>query len=352
MHAYTPKISNSAINCPPHTPSGTVDESGYPPPATESLSRVSEVPVQSPTSLPGEMTPQSNQYDGLARCPEVVEHLPSRPVHDGPLHMMASAYPNLSRNQLQEILELCDRIFPGDLIDLEDQINHLQAEGLWGLSEVLVSPTSSFRQQIAEVFQYLKVVGKPNTENYMRIRFAKVQVNSLLNAVREEEKMAALNLPRKKFESHVLDCVEAAIRYTGDQSLPPPKQSLVRDAIFRYQRVGAKWWASSQIGLGMILLVDHACGQDMYVSIYTRSSSIPWLTSDRENNRFTQRQMEALVSYVYATRPDAVALCNGLQGAVMDFLLSNQLPPHPNAAEIRAMISDSKAACLWQQKSN
>jgi hypothetical protein len=55
-------------------------------------------------------------------------------------------------------------------------------------------------------------MGNLNAENYMRIRLAKVQVNMLYETICNGEKNRRLNLGPRKFTTHVLNYIEAAIR--------------------------------------------------------------------------------------------------------------------------------------------
>lgn len=48
--------------------------------------------------------------------------------------------------------------------------------------------------------------------------------------------------------------------------------------------------------------------------------------------------MEALATYLLATRPDAVALCQGTDQAVLHFLKANQLPQRPTSTDIVSQI--------------
>ncbi|KAJ6093715.1 hypothetical protein N7499_003046 [Penicillium canescens] len=208
-------------------------------------------------------------------------------------------FPDLSTNKLREAMELGDQ----DLAHLESQVNHWQAERLW--SFVGVSPGSSARQRIAGICRYIKDMGNPSAENYMRIRLAKVQVNMLYETICKEEKNRRLGLGPRKFTTHVLNCIEAAISNPGDRRLPVPRKSLVRDAIFRYKQVGKKWSVSQCL----------------------------------KNGQFTQMQMKALMFHVSATRPDIISLCSKLEHAVSYFLAHNQLPAHPTLDDdVRKMI--------------
>ncbi|KAJ6037851.1 hypothetical protein N7460_007622, partial [Penicillium canescens] len=129
-------------------------------------------------------------------------------------------FPDLSTNKLRQAMELGDQ----DLAHLESQVNHWQAERLW--SFVGVSPGSSARQRIAGICRYIKDMGNPSAENYMRIRLAKVQVNMLYETICKEEKNRRLGLGPRKFTTHVLNCIEAAISNPGDRRLPVPRKSL------------------------------------------------------------------------------------------------------------------------------
>ncbi|KAJ6038874.1 hypothetical protein N7499_002857 [Penicillium canescens] len=229
---------------------------------------------------------------------------------------MILLFPDLSTNKLRQAMELGDRLFPQDLAHLESQVNHWQAEQLW--SFVGVSPGSSARQRIAGICRYIKDMGNPTAENYMRIRLAKVQVNMLYETIYKEEKNRRLGLRPRKFTSHVLNCIEAAISNPGDRRLPVPRKSLVRDAIFRYKQVGKKWSVSQ--GLSMTLLVGQDCGRTI------------------ESGQFTEMQMKALMFHVSATRPDIISLCSKLEHAVSYFLAHNQLPAHPTLDDVRKMI--------------
>lgn len=51
--------------------------------------------------------------------------------------------------------------------------------------------------------------------------------------------------------------------------------------------------------------------------------------------------MEALATYLLATRPDAVALCQGTDQAVMHFLKTNQLPQRPTSSDVVLMAMQS-----------
>lgn len=62
----------------------------------------------------------------------------------------------------------------------------------------------------------------------------------LYKTICKEEENRRLNIGPKKFTTHVLNCIERAIRNDGDRRLPVPRNSLVRDAIFRYKQVGRK----------------------------------------------------------------------------------------------------------------
>lgn len=152
----------------------------------------------------------------------------------------------------------------------------------------------------------------------MRIRLAKVQVNMLYETICKEEQDRRLNLGQRKFTTHVLNCIEAAISNAGGRRLPAPRKSRVRDSIFRYKRVAKKWLVSQ--GLSMTLLVDQDCGRII------------------EHCQFTDMQMEALMFHVSATRPDIISLCGKLEPAVRYFLVHDQLPARPTLDDVRKMI--------------
>ncbi|EPS29051.1 hypothetical protein PDE_03998 [Penicillium oxalicum 114-2] len=231
---------------------------------------------------------------------------------------MTILFPDLSPTKLRQVVELGDRLFPRDLAHLESQVNHWQAERLWSFVDFGFSPGSSTKQMIAGICRHIKEKGNPNAENYMRIRLAKVQVNMLYEAICKEEKNRRLNLGPKKFTTHVLNCIERAIRNDGDRRLPVPRKSLVRDAIFRYKQVGKKWSVSQ--GLGMTLLVGQDSGRII------------------ESGQFNEMQMEALVFHVSTTRPDIIGLCSKLEYAAKYFLTHNQLPTSLTVAGVRKLI--------------
>ncbi|KAJ5861987.1 hypothetical protein N7455_006055 [Penicillium solitum] len=161
---------------------------------------------------------------------------------------MILLFPDLSPNKLQRAMELGDRLFP-------------RTWPTWKVNFVGfgVSPGSSARHRIAGICQRIKEKGNLNAENYMRIRLAKVQVSMLYETICNEEKNRRLNLGPRKFTTHVLNCIEAAIINPGDRRLPVPRKSHIRDAIFRYKQVGKKWSVSQN--LSMTLLVGQDCGR-------------------------------------------------------------------------------------------
>ncbi|KAJ5692389.1 hypothetical protein N7462_001812 [Penicillium macrosclerotiorum] len=213
----------------------------------------------------------------------------ARPDH---VENMIQLYPDLSINKLNQAMELGDRLFPPSLNQLEARVKHLQAEGLWNLSELGILASLPARQKIVEIFKYVKTSGLPNAGNYMRIRLAKVQ-----------------------FTTHVLNCIEASIRNPRDRQHPAPRKSLVRDAIFRYQQ-----------------------GHSHLLSYNTNWLMLICLKLGRETAKFTETQMRALVSYVSATRPYIISFGSKLKTAVKHFLTYHQLPARPTVDEIRSMI--------------
>jgi len=263
--------------------------------------------------------PRKSQCASPSHSLKALEHAPAPGVVpvDHAQNMILS-FPDLSTNKLRQAMELGDRIFPPDLARLETQVNHWQAEQLWSVVDFGVSPGSSARQRIAGMCRHIKATGNPNAQNYMRIRLAKVQVNMLYETICKEEQDRRLNLGPRKFTTHVLNCIEAAIRNAGDRHLPAPRKSLVRDAIFRYKQVGKKWSLSQS--LSMTLLVDQDCGRII------------------ENGHFTEMQMKALMFHVAATRPDIISLCSKLEHAIKYFLRYDQLSARPTLVEVREMI--------------
>ncbi|KAJ6034126.1 hypothetical protein N7460_009943, partial [Penicillium canescens] len=95
---------------------------------------------------------------------------------------MILLFPDLSTNKLRQAMELGDRLFPQDLAHLESQVNHWQAERLW--------------------------------------------INMLYETIYKEEKNRRLGLGPRKFTTHVLNCIEAAISNPGDRRLPVLRKSL------------------------------------------------------------------------------------------------------------------------------
>lgn len=239
----------------------------------------------------------------------------ARPDH---VQNMIQLYPDLSIIKLNQAMELGDRLFPPSLSHLEAHVTHLQAEGLWNPSGLGILASLPARQKIAEIFKYIKASGLPNAGNYIRIRLAKVQVSILYDTIYHEETNKQLNFGTRKFTTHVLNCIEASIRSTGNRQHPAPRKSLVRDAIFRYKQVGKKWRILSNIGI--MLFINLADGREI------------------ETAKFTETQMKALVSHVSATRPDIISFGSKLETAVEHFLTYNHLPARPTADEVQGMI--------------
>jgi hypothetical protein len=206
---------------------------------------------------------EENQYASPSHSSEALQHAPAPEVVpiDHAQNMILS-FPDLSTNKLRLAMELGDRLFPQDLAHLETQVNHWQAEKLWSFVDFGVSPGSPARQRIAGICRHIKDVGNPNAENFIKIRLAKVQVNMLYEAICKEEQNRRLDLGPRKFTTHVLNCIEAAIGNASNRRLPAPRKSRVRDSIFRYKQVGKKWSLSQ--GLSMTLLVSQDCGRIMY----------------------------------------------------------------------------------------
>jgi hypothetical protein len=278
---------------------------------------------------------EQNQCGSPSLSPEALQHsqVPQILSIDR-AQSMTLVFPDLSSTKLRQVVELGDRLFPQDLTHLETQVNHWQAEGLWSFVDFGFLPGSSTKQMIAGICRHIKVMGNPNAENYMRIRLAKVQVNMLYETICKEEENRRLNIGPKKFTTHVLNCIERAIRNDGDRRLPVPRNSLVRDAIFRYKQVGRKWSVSQ--GRSMTLLVGQDCGRIMYA--LPSSSKFSWLIPHRENGQFNEMQVEALMFHVSTTRPDIISLCSKLEFAANYFLTHNQLPSSLTVADVRKMI--------------
>lgn len=247
-----------------HNTSENVDGIGMGPPLAESAVFISQTAEQSLSPHMVDNPTEENQYANPSLSLEALQHVQAPGVI--PMHHaqnMILLFPDLSPNKLQRAMELGDRLFPQDLAHLESQVNHWQTERLWSFVGFGVSPGSSARHRIAGICQRIKEKGNPNAENYMRIRLAKVQVSMLYETICNEEKNRRLNLGPRKFTTHVLNCIEAAITNPGDRRLPVPRKSHVRDAIFRYKQVGKKWSVSQN--LSMTLLVGQDCGRIMYV---------------------------------------------------------------------------------------
>ncbi|CAG8015318.1 unnamed protein product, partial [Penicillium nalgiovense] len=322
-HLY-PTLSTTHYTLPPaglggstlHNTPANVDDIGMGQPLAEPAVFISQTAEQSLSSHIFDNQTEENLYASPSLSLEALQYVEAPGVMPiGHAQNMILLFPDLSPNKLQQAMELGDRLFPQDLAHLESQVNHWQTERLWSFVDFGVSPGSSARQRIAGICQRIKEMGNPNEENYMRIRLAKVQVNMLYETICNEEKNRRLNLRPRKFTTHVLNCIEAAIRNTGDQRLPVPRKSHVRDAIFRYKQVGKKWTVSQS--LSMTLLVSQDCGRII------------------ENGQFTAMQVNALMFYVSVTRPDIISLCSNLEHAVSYFLTHNQLPARPTPDEVR-----------------
>ncbi|KAJ5475664.1 hypothetical protein N7539_007951 [Penicillium diatomitis] len=314
---YTPRPATDLEGSTLYNTSENMNGIGMGPPLAEPAVLISQAADQSLSPHMVDDPAEENQFYSHSLSLEALQHVQApevMPVDHA--QNMIRLFPDLSTNQLRQAMELGDRLFPQELIHLETQVNHWQAEQLW--SFVGFSPGSSARQRIAGICRHIKDMGNPNAENYLRIRLAKVQVNMLYETICKEEKNRRLNLGPRKFTTHVLNCIEAAIRNPGDRRLPVPRKSLVRDAIFRYKKVGKKWSVSQ--GLSMTLLVDQDCGRTI------------------EDGQFTEMQVKALMFYVSVTRPDIISLCSNLEHAVSYFLTHNRLPARPTPDDVRRMI--------------
>lgn len=102
--------------------------------------------------------------------PSLEAFQPSQAPEAGPYHVenMVQLYPDLSITKLNQAMELGDRLFPSSLSHLEAYVKHLQAEGLWNLSELGILANLPARQKIAEIFKYIKASGLPNAGNYIK----------------------------------------------------------------------------------------------------------------------------------------------------------------------------------------
>lgn len=260
---YTPRPATGLEGSTLHNTPENMNGVGMGPPLAEPAVLIPQAAEQSLSPHMVDDPAEGNQFASHSLPLEALQHaqVPEVMPLDHAQNMIL-LFPDLSTNKLRQAMELGDHLFPQDLAHLESQVNHWQAEGLWSFVDFGVSPGSSARQRIAGICKHIKEMGNPNAENYMRIRLAKVQVNMLYETIYNEEKNRRLNLGPRKFTTHVLNCVEAAISNTGNRRLPAPRKSLVRDAIFRYKQVGRKWSVSQ--GLSMTLLVGQDCGRIMY----------------------------------------------------------------------------------------
>ncbi|KAJ6090682.1 hypothetical protein N7499_003396 [Penicillium canescens] len=296
---YTPRPTTGLEDSTLHNTPENMNGVGMGPPLAEPAALISQAAEQYLSPHMVDDPAEGNQFASQSLSLEVLQHaqVPEVAPLDHAQNMIL-LFPDLSTNKLRQAMELGDRLFPKTW----PTWNHKSITGK--LNNCGVS--------------YIKDMGNPTAENYMRIRLAKVQVNMLYEAIYKEEKNRRLGLGSRKFTTHVLNCIEAAISNPGDRRLPVPRKSLVRDAIFRYKQVGKKWSVSQ--GLSMTLLVGQDCGRTI------------------ESGQFTEMQMKALMFHVSATRPDIISLCSKLEHAVSYFLAHNQLPAHPTLDDVRKMI--------------
>ncbi|KAJ5123977.1 uncharacterized protein N7515_007802 [Penicillium bovifimosum] len=314
---YTPQPATSLEGSTLHNTPQNINGIGMGPPLAEPAVLISQVAEQSLSPPLVDDPAEENQVASHSLSLERLQHVQAPEVMPiDHAQNMILMFPDLSTNKLRQAMELGDRLFPQNVTDLETQVNHWQAERLWSFVDSGVLPGSCARQRIGQICRYIKNMGNPNAENYTRIRLAKVQVNMLYETICKEEKNRRLNLGPRKFTTHVLNCIEGAIR--NDRRLPVPRKSHVRDAIFRYKQVGKKWSVSQS--LSMTLLVSQDCGRII------------------ENGQFTEMQVKALMFHVSVTRPDIISLCSNLEHAVSYFLTHNQLPARPTPGDVRKMI--------------